>query len=257
MFSFDESCSVTPVLRHILTGRIKTTMSSAAEDPEKGPDLNASDDAEDKPKPEDTDVDKESAENRPNEEQPKDDGPNIVWWNGPDDPENPMNWPASKKYGILAILSFLTLITPLGSSMFAPGVPQVMRDFHNSSVTLATFVVSIYILGFAFGPLFVAPLSEMYGRLPVYNGGNILFLIFTICAAVSKSMGMLIGSRFLQGLAGSTPITIGGGTIADCMPIEKRGRVIAIWSMGPLLGPVIGPVAGGYLTQAAGWRWVS
>jgi len=141
--------------------------------------------------------------------------------------------------------------------MFAPGVPQVMKDFHSDSATLATFVVSIYILGFTFGPLLVAPASEMYGRMPVYHAGNFFFLIFTVCAALSKNMGMLIGFRFLQGLAGSTPITIGGGTIADCMPVEKRGKAIAIWSMGPLLGPVVGPVAGGYLSQAAGWRWVS
>lgn len=145
-----------------------------------------------------------------------------------------MNWPTFKKWGILAVLSFLTLVTPLGSSMFAPGVPQVMRDFDNTSTTLATFVVSIYILGFAFGPLFVAPSSEMLGRMPVYHCGNVLFVLFTIGSALSKNMGMLIGFRFLQGLAGSTPITIGGGTIADCMPVENRGRAIAIWSMGPL-----------------------
>jgi MFS family permease len=48
----------------------------------------------------------------------------------------------------------------------------------------------------------------------------------------------------------------GGGTIADLIPQEKRGGVIAIYALGPLLGPVIGPVAGGYLVAARGWRWV-
>lgn len=33
--------------------------------------------------------------------------------------------------------------------MFAPGVPQVLRDFNTDSQSLATFVVSIFILGFA------------------------------------------------------------------------------------------------------------
>lgn len=37
--------------------------------------------------------------------------------------------------------------------MFAPGVPQVMNDFHSESVDLASFVVSVYVLGYAFGPL--------------------------------------------------------------------------------------------------------
>lgn len=131
-----------------------------------------------------------------------------------------------------------------------------MRQFNESSGTTATFLVSIYILGFAFGPLLVAPLSEIYGRRPLYFYGNILFVIFTICTAVSNSIGMLLAFRFLMGLSGAVPITIGSGSIADMMPVEKRGRAMSAWSLGPLLGPCVGPLAGGYLIRAVGWRWV-
>ncbi|KAK4225132.1 major facilitator superfamily domain-containing protein [Podospora fimiseda] len=182
--------------------------------------------------------------------------PNVVDWDGPNDPENPQNWPMSKRWGNVAVLSILTIITPLGSSMFAPGIPKIMLEFGSRSTTDATFLVSIYILGFAFGPLFVAPMSEIYGRSPLYNAGNLLFLIFTICTALSNSIGMMMGFRFLMGLAGSVPITIGSGSIADMMPVELRGRAMAAWALGPLLGPCIGPVAGGFLIRAEGWRWV-
>ncbi|EAA31306.1 MFS general substrate transporter [Neurospora crassa] len=182
--------------------------------------------------------------------------PNIVDWDGPDDPENPMNWPDKKKWLNVAVLSILTIITPLGSSMFAPGVKKILVEFHETSSTTATFLVSIYILGFAFGPLLVAPLSEMYGRAPLYNFGNILFTIFTVGTALSKNTGMLLAFRFLMGLAGSVPITIGSGSIADCMTLENRGKAMSAWALGPLLGPCIGPIAGGYLIRAAGWRWV-
>lgn len=139
--------------------------------------------------------------------------------------------------------------------MFAPGVPEVMMEFHSSSTILASMVVSIYILGYSFGPLFIAPLSELYGRRWIYHGSNILFVAFTIACAKSTSLGMLIAFRFLAGMMGATPITIGGGTNADMFRTEERGAAMAIWSMGPLLGPVVGPVAGAYLSQAAGWRW--
>ncbi|KAI1460339.1 MFS general substrate transporter [Annulohypoxylon moriforme] len=182
--------------------------------------------------------------------------PNIVEWDGPNDPENPMNWPDSKKWINISIVSIITIVTPLGSSMFAPGIPSIMEEFHSSSSTVATFLLSIYILGFAFGPLLVAPLSEIIGRQPLYVVGNIVFVLFTVGAALSNSIGMLMAFRLLMGLAGSIPITIGSGTIADIMPIEKRGRAMSVWSLGPLLGPCIGPIAGGYLIQAAGWRWV-
>ena len=45
--------------------------------------------------------------------------------------------------------------------MFAPGVPQMMEEFHSTNLELASFVVSIYVLGYAFGPLVVAPISEL------------------------------------------------------------------------------------------------
>jgi multidrug resistance protein len=140
--------------------------------------------------------------------------------------------------------------------MFAPGVEDVLSEFHSTSTTLASFVVSVYVLGYCIGPLIVAPLSEIYGRLPVYNVSNVLFLIFTVACAVSSSLPMLIVFRFFAGAVGSTPISIGGGTFGDLFRVEERGAAMSVWAMGPLLGPVVGPVAGGFLAEAAGWRWV-
>ncbi|PVI00283.1 MFS general substrate transporter [Periconia macrospinosa] len=192
----------------------------------------------------------------PPPQETQDSDPDIVDWDGPDDPENPQNWPSRKKWGLVAILGTVTLVTPLGSSFFAPGVPQVMKDFHETSNVIASLVVSIYILGFAIGPLIIAPMSELYGRYWIYNVCNVFFVIFTICCGVSNSMGMLIAFRLLAGCAGAAPLTIGGGTIADIFPPEQRAGAMAIWSLGPLLGPVLGPVAGGFLVDAKGWRWV-
>ena len=132
------------------------------------------------------------------EEEPEHD-PNIVDFDGPDDPENPMNWKASKKWGMVGLISAITFLTPLASSQFAPGVPEVMAEFHSTNDMLAGFMVSVYVLGFAFGPLIIAPLSEMYGRLPLYHSCNFLFIIFTIAAAVASNMGMFITFRFFMG----------------------------------------------------------
>ncbi|VBB79736.1 Putative transporter [Podospora comata] len=182
--------------------------------------------------------------------------PNIVDFDGPEDMDNPMNWPMKKRWQNIAVISVLTIITPLGSSMFAPGIPRILAEFEESSSTVATFILSVYILGFAFGPLLVAPLSEIYGRSVMYNTGNVFFFIFTICTALSNGIPMMMAFRFLMGVAGSVPITLGSGSISDMMPVEFRGRAMAVWAIGPLLGPCIGPVAGGYLIRAAGWRWV-
>ncbi|KAK2611022.1 hypothetical protein N8I77_004405 [Diaporthe amygdali] len=131
-----------------------------------------------------------------------------------------------------------------------------MTEFNNDSSILATFVVSIYFLGFAFGPLVVAPMSEVYGRVYVYHVGNIAFTSFSIAAACSVNIGMLMAFRFLMGLVGCVPTTIGVGSIVDMIPLEKRGRAISLWAVGPLLGSCVGSLAGGYLIEAAGWRWI-
>lgn len=182
--------------------------------------------------------------------------PDLVDWDGPDDPANPQNWSSRWKWGNIAVLSAITFLVPLGSSFFAPAVPELLQEFDEHNQALATFVVSVYVLGFAFGPLLVAPLSEVYGRLPVYHLCNLGFIIFTVAAAVANSMSSLIVFRFFQGAFGAAPLSNGGGTIADLMPPEQRGLAMSFWAAGPLLGPVIAPICGSFLSAAAGWRWI-
>ena len=108
-----------------------------------------------------------------------------------------------------------------------------MHTFSSTSTTLVSFTTSPY-LGYAFGPLVLAPLSEIHGRLPIYHICNILFLIFNIACAVSPNLGALIVFRLFAGIAGSCPVTIGAGSIADVVVREKRGGAMAAWMLGPL-----------------------
>ncbi|KAF2220363.1 major facilitator superfamily domain-containing protein [Elsinoe ampelina] len=180
----------------------------------------------------------------------------LVTWDGENDPTNPLNWSRGKKIIHIAMVSGLTFVTPLASSMFAPGVPYVLQRFQQSNEVLASFVVSVYLVGYAFGPLLCAPLCELYGRAIVYQVTNVLYLGFSIGCAAAPSFNSLIGLRFLAGAAGSAPLVLGGGTIADLYKREERGAKMSIFSMGPLMGPVIGPIAGAFVAQDVSWRWV-
>ncbi|KAG8623341.1 hypothetical protein KVT40_008317 [Elsinoe batatas] len=182
--------------------------------------------------------------------------PTIIFWDGESDKENPMNWTMRKKRVAILSLALFTFITPLASSMFAPSVPQLLSEFGISSRLLSQFVVSVYVFGFAIGPLIVSPMSEVYGRYPVYIVGYIGFIGFTIGCGLATSMPILIVFRFFAGCFGVTPVAIGGGTIADLFPKEERGKFMGLWALGPMLGPMVGPVGGGYLAVALGWRWV-
>ncbi|KAH8818993.1 major facilitator superfamily domain-containing protein [Xylogone sp. PMI_703] len=180
----------------------------------------------------------------------------IIGWNGPDDPENPLNWPKYQRVGHVVMVAAMSFVSPLESSIFAPSVPQVMKEFHATNTLLGTFSVSVFVLGYVIGPFVAAPLSELYGRLYVYHGGNILFVVFTIACAKAPSLPSLVGFRLLAGCAGAVPITIGGGTVVDVIHPQKRGAAMALYMLGIILGPTIGPVVAGFITQAKGWRWI-
>ena len=122
--------------------------------------------------------------------------------------------------------------------MFAPGVPALIGEFGVANDVIGALTVTIYILGFSLGPLLLAPLSELYGRLPVYLAADVFFIAFIAGCAASKNVAMFILFRFTSGCAASVPMNVGGGTIADLFPVEKRGKAMALYGIGPLLGPV-------------------
>lgn len=78
----------------------------------------------------------------------------IVGWDGQDDPANPQNFSPTKKWSLLALISSVTLISPLASSMFSPAVGYMAADFGESDQTLLAFSVSIFLLGYTVGSLF-------------------------------------------------------------------------------------------------------
>lgn len=169
--------------------------------------------------------------------------------------KGPRDWPTSRKWLLISLISANTLLTALGATIPAPGVPQLMAQFHSDNELLQSFVVSVYVLGFALGPLLVAPASETYGRRPAYLAGVAGFLIWNVACALAPSMAPLMVFRLLAGSFGAAPFTLGGGTIADMVEPAQRGHAMGIWMAGLTVGPVLGPTIGGFVSAYLGWRW--
>ncbi|KAG7098298.1 hypothetical protein E1B28_000260 [Marasmius oreades] len=172
------------------------------------------------------------------------------------DPDNARNWSRRKKWTVVVVVALYAMVPTLGSSMMAPGLPNVASKYNLHSDTLVSLTLSIFLLSFGIGPLFLAPISEMYGRTWVYHISNIFSIGFNLGCAFSPNANSLLGFRFLFGFSGGAPFAIGGGSVGDMFAPHERASAMAIYNLGPLLGPVIGPVAGGYITQAAGIEWV-
>jgi multidrug resistance protein len=180
---------------------------------------------------------------------------NIVDWDGPLDQKNPLNWASGKKTRNVITVGMIALFVNLASTMFAPAAPLLVEDLGITSSMVGSLTVSIFLLGNAIGPLILSPLSELYGRLIIYQSTNLIYLAFTLGCAMSKNTAVFLLCRFICGCAGSATTTLAGATVADLFVQEKRGAMFGMVAMGPILGPIVGPIAGGYIGQELGWRW--
>lgn len=153
-------------------------------------------------------------------------------------------------------MASFTFVSPLASSMVAPALDQIAADFKITSTIQTQMVLSIFVLAYAVGPMFLAPLSELYGRVIVLQVSNVFFLAFNIACGFAQSKTQLMAFRFLAGLGGSAPLAIGGGVLGDLFMPEERGKAMGIYAMGPLLGPALGPVIGSWVAEKSTWRWM-
>lgn len=180
---------------------------------------------------------------------------NLVTWDGPGDPDNPKNWPNRKKWMATITVSLFTFISPVSSSMIAPALGKITQEF-NTSQSVGNLALSAFVLGFAVGPLFLGPLSELFGRRIILQLANLFYFVFNLACGFSQNIGQIVAFRFLSGLGGSAPLGIGGGVLGDIWLPQERGKAMAFYSLMPLLGPAIGPIAGGFIAQNTTWRWV-
>lgn len=191
------------------------------------------------PSTQETDV--ESAPNQQPPEKPTEKDPNLVEWDGPDDPENPQNFSRRRKWIITVTMSTMTMWITFASSVFSTATEVTAKEFNVSSEVMV-LGTSLTVFGFALGPLCWAPLSELYGRrLPLFSGYAV-FAIFQIPVAVAQNLETIMISRFLIGVFGCSPLAVVGGAMADIWDPVDRAVAIALFSSATFLGPTLGPI---------------
>ncbi|OWB55088.1 hypothetical protein B5S28_g952 [[Candida] boidinii] len=180
--------------------------------------------------------------------------PRETDWDGPEDPDNPINWPTWRKWFTTMSVAFICLVVTLGSSIFVCGVPQLM-ELWGISQTLGLAGLTFYVLGLAFGPVLGAPLSEIFGRKIVYCSTLPISMLFIMGVGLSKNIGSILVLRFFAGFSASACLAVGGGSITDIWRPHEIGLAMTLFCLAPLAGPVIGPIIGGFVAENKGWKW--
>jgi EmrB/QacA subfamily drug resistance transporter len=165
------------------------------------------------------------------------------------------NHPTRSRGLALAVLCAASLMVVLDSSIVAVALPAIQADLGFTAAGLA-WVVTAYLVAFGGLLLISGRLGDLLGRRRVFLGGLGLFTVASLIAGLASDAGVLIVSRFAQGVGGALASAVVLGMIVTMYPEPRaRARAIGVYSFTQAAGASIGLIAGGALTQALSWHW--
>ncbi|KAL9561481.1 hypothetical protein ACKAV7_014328 [Fusarium commune] len=168
---------------------------------------------------------------------------------------SPFSWSSQKKA--------ITLLGPFMASTlaaYAAGAyalaSEPLRSKWDISDTLFNIGITLFVVGFAFAPMVLAPISEMHGRYWTFVGSGVVFFLGTLGCAVTESyVGMMV-SRLITGNGAAVFATLTGGVVSDMYHKEDRNTPMALYSMTIMVGASLGPLVSGSVVDLLGWRWI-
>lgn len=151
--------------------------------------------------------------------------PSMISWDGPSDPENPLNWSWQRKWTATLLVSCFTFISPFSSTMVAPALDAIGAELGIAPEDgfAKALVMTIFLLGFAQGPFVLAPLSELFGRVRVLQYANLVYLAFNTACGFARTRPQMLACRFLSGIGGSAPQAVSViPVVVACYPTDKH-----------------------------------
>lgn len=155
---------------------------------------------------------------------------------------------------IILSLCMALFLAALDVTIVTTALPTISRHF-NASGSDYTWVGSAYLLAAAAGAPVWGKVSDIFGRKYIILLANLVFLIGSLIAGISTSIGMLIGARVIQGIGGGGLIILVYVCISDLFSMRERPKYYGIMGMVWAIASGVGPVIGGAFTESVTWRW--
>ena len=168
---------------------------------------------------------------------------------------SPFLWSSARKTFTLVLCCAATLSAAYSAGAYSMPSAALEKKWNLSPVAFNTGVTS-WCIGFGLSPMFLAPLSELNGRRPVFAISGIIFFVALVGCAVTDSFAGMLVARFFVGAGASTFATMVGGVVSDTYHTEQRNTPMALYSGSALTGTGLGPLISGIIAQHLDWRWV-
>ncbi|CAG7922737.1 unnamed protein product [Penicillium olsonii] len=182
-----------------------------------------------------------------------------ISWDGERDPENPYNWPVSRKWALTCLAAFTTFLSMMNGTIITVAHFEISERF---SVTETSFPnsywpVTTWASGGACSALFILPLAEEFGTRPVFLSTYLLFLCFLVPQAVAQNFATLVVTRFFAGGCVAILANTAAGVIGNIWSTEwSRSIPVSLYILGYMAGSSMGPVMGAAIHESLDWRWV-
>lgn len=147
-----------------------------------------------------------------------------------------------------------SFLAALDQTIIATALPRIVGDF--GGVDQIAWIASIYLLTSTAAMPIIGKLSDLYGRRLLFQISIVVFMVGSVIAALSQTMGQLVGARAVQGFGAGGLLVLNFGVLADIVAPRERGKyqgyVASVWAVASVLGPLVG----GFFVDNLTWRWI-
>lgn len=179
----------------------------------------------------------------------------IIKWDK-DDAQFPHNYSFARKMLYCSIVAIATFNISLGSATFASAAAQV-QQLYNVGSEVGALGTSLFVFGFAAGPVIWGPLSELYGRKVILLISSFGYSCFCFMCATGLNIQTIMITRFFEGFMGAAPMVVAPAVLADLFGTKSRGVAFSSFAMVLFGGPLLAPIMGAFIVknELLGWRW--